>query len=176
MSVETKEQKKEKKIVFSEEIDSLIEGLTLGVSFIAIGLFLIFVPDYFGNELVGEVVQWIFIIVGILGLIVEFGKLKPVSSIKGFDDLWLGALLLGAWAALVFATKHLIWHIVSFFGMVLGIYASVRGLFRIIYSIYLNRTNKVQSKGTIVSDVLIFMTKLFSLALVIVQLIKAIKE
>lgn len=176
MSMKTKEQKAEKKIVFSEEIDSQIDGLTLGFSFIVIGLFLLFVPDYFGNELAGKIVRWIFIVIGSLGLVVEFGKLKPTSNIKGFDELWVGALLLGGWAALFFSTQHPIWHIVGFFCMIIGTYGTFRGLFRIIYSIHLNRKNETQTKGTVVSDVLIFLTKIFSLALVVLQLVNAVKQ
>ena len=36
-------EKKHKKVVFSEEIDSRIDGLTLGFAFVVVGLFLLFV-------------------------------------------------------------------------------------------------------------------------------------
>ncbi len=49
----TKQKKKPSKVVFSPEIDSKINGLTLGFAFIAVGLFLVIVPDYFENELAG---------------------------------------------------------------------------------------------------------------------------
>ncbi len=176
MSITPQEEKKEKKIVFSEEIDSRIDGLTLGFAFIAVGLFLLFVPDYFGNKLAGQIVRWVFIVIGALGLFVEFGKVKPISDIKGFDDFWVGILLLAAWAALYFLTQNLLCSIAGFFFLVLGLYGTFQGLFRIIYSIRLNRKNKAQSKSTIVSDILIFLTKVISLALVVLQLVKAIQQ
>lgn len=73
-------EKKPKKVVFSEEIDSRIDGLTLGFAFVVVGLFLLFVPDYFGSKLAGQIIRWIFIGIGALGLFVEFGKLKAYFS------------------------------------------------------------------------------------------------
>ena len=169
-------EKKAKKIIFSEEIDSRLDGLTLGVSFVVVGLFLLFVPDYFGSKLAGQIVRWIFICFGVLGLLVEFGKLKPISDIKGFDDLWVGILILAVWVALFLLTQHWLWNIVGFLCLVLGVYGSLRGLFRIIYSIRLNRKNNTQTKGSIISDVLLFLTKIASLALVVVQLVKAFQQ
>lgn len=176
MSTTPQKEKKQRKIVFSEEIDSRIDGLTLGFAFIAVGLFLLFVPDYFGNKLAGQIVRWVFIVIGVLGLFVEFGKVKPISDIKGFDDLWVGVLFLAVWTALYFLTQNILCSIAGFFCLVFGVYGAFRGLFRIIYSIRLNRKNKVQSKSTIVSDVLIFLTKVISLALVVLQFVNAIQQ
>lgn len=171
----SEEKKKQKKIIFSEEIDSKIDGLTLGFAFIVVGLFLLLVPNYFGKELVGQIVRWIFIVIGVLGLLVEFSKSKPISDIKGFDDLWVGALLLAGWAALFFLVKDSLWNIAGFFCLVFGMYGVFRGIFRIIYSIRLNQKNKAQTKENIASDVFLFLTKLVSLALVVLQLVKAIQ-
>lgn len=175
MDEKREKERKQKKILFSEEIDSRIDGLTLGFAFIVIGLFLLFVPDYFGNKLAGQIVRWIFIVIGTLGLSVELGKLKPISDIKGFDDLWVGVLFLSVWAALFFLLRNSLWNIVGFFSLIFGMYGTFRGLLRIIYSIQQNRKNKAQSKGTILSDILIFLTKIASLALVVLQLLKAIQ-
>lgn len=176
MSTTPQKEKKQKKIVFSEEIDSRIDGLTLGFAFIAVGLFLLFIPDYFGNKLVGQIVRWVFIAIGGLGLFVEFGKVNPISEIKGFDDLWLGALLLAIWAALYFLTHNFLCNIAGFVCLVLGVYSTFQGLFRIIYSIRLNQKSKTQSKSTIISDILIFLTKVISLVLVVLQLVKAFQQ
>lgn len=171
-----KKERKQKEIVFSEEIDSRISGLTLGFAFIAIGLFLLFVPDYFGNKLAGQIIRWVFIVVGTLGLCVEFGKIKPISDIKGFNDLWAGVLLLSVWAVLFLLLKNSLWNIVGFFCLIVGVYGTFLGLLRIIYSIQQNQKNKVQSKGTILSDILVFFTKVASLALVALQLIRAVQN
>ena len=170
----SEEKKKQKKIIFSEEIDGKIDGLTLGFAFIAVGLFLILVPNYFGNELVGQVVRWIFIVIGVLGLLVEFSKSKQISEIKGFDDLWVGAFFLAVWAVFFFLVKDSLWNIAGFFCLIFGIYGVLRGIFQIIYSIHLNK-KEARTKGNIASDMLLFLTKLVSLALVVFQFIKAIQ-
>lgn len=94
------------KIVFSERIDGIINGLTLGISFILVGLFLLFVPNYFGNQTVGEIVRWIFIAIGILGLIVEFNKLKTVSKIEGLGELWTGIFFIWLDSSLLPSEKY----------------------------------------------------------------------
>ena len=115
-------ESKPKKIVFSEEIDSWINGLTLGFAFVAVGLVLLFIPDYFGSKLAGQIVRWVFIGVGVLGLSVEFRKLKPISDIKGFDDLWAGVLFLAGWAALFFLAQNWIWNVLGFILLIIGVY------------------------------------------------------
>lgn len=169
------EEKKKKKIIFSEEIDSKINGLTLGSAFIVVGLFLLLIPNYFGNELVGKIVRWIFIVIGVSGLLIELGKSKPVSDIKGFEDLWAGVLLLAIWATIFFLVKNLLWNIAGFFCLIFGVYGVFQGVFRIIYSMLLNQKDKVQTKGNIASDILLFLTKVVSLALLVLQFVKAIQ-
>ena len=43
--------KSEKEIEFTEEIDSAINGYAIAMTFIIIGLFLLYNLDYFGNNL-----------------------------------------------------------------------------------------------------------------------------
>lgn len=168
--------KKSKKIIFSEEIDSRIDGLSLGFAFIIVGLILLFIPDYFPNNLVGKIIRGIFIALGIFGLFIEFGKLKPISDIKGFDDLSVGIFFLAIWVAFFVHTQHWFGCTVGFICLIIGVYGASRGLIKIIYSIWINQKNKAHKKGEIASDILILLTKLASLALVLFQLIKAIKQ
>lgn len=171
----SKEKSKQKKIVFSEEIDSKIDGLALGFSFIFVGLFLLLVPDYFGNKIAGQIVRWIFVVIGGLGLLVELQKSKPVANIKGFDDLWSGVFLISGWAVIFFIVKNSLWNIAGLFFLIFGLYGACRGSARIIYSVWLNRKKKVNTKGVIASDIILFLTRAISLALVVYQLVKAIQ-
>lgn len=168
-------EKEPKEIVFSEQVDSCIDGLTLGFAFIAIGIFLLLIPDYFGIKIVGQIVRWIFIIIGALGLFVELGKLKPISTIKGFDDLWMGIILLAVWSAVFLLTKKWIWRALGFVLLILGTYGSCRGVLKIIYSVVRNRRSGSEKKGIIVSDIVVFLTKVISLAIIIIQLIKVVQ-
>lgn len=67
---------REKKIYFSEEIDSRITGLALVFAFIVCGLVLQFVPLYFGNEITTTVFKWLFVVIGVAGFAVVAGKIK----------------------------------------------------------------------------------------------------
>ena len=95
---------KEKKIYFSQEIDSVISGYALAFALIICGLVLQFVPLYFGNHIVTEVFKWIFVAIGVAGFAVEVGKNK--SGIIGLDNLFLGLLFTGIWFALFWFGKH----------------------------------------------------------------------
>ncbi len=169
-------EKKPKVPVFSEEIDSKINGLALGCAFIFIGLFLLYVPDYFGSRVVGQIIRWIFIAIGLFGLFAEFSKLKPISNIKGFDDLWVGVILLAVWLAIFLITRNWIFNTLGFFLLIFGIFGSFKGLITIIYSIHQNRKNQEKTKGAMITNVLLFLTKVFSLALVVLQFVKAIQQ
>ena len=86
--------------MFSKEVDSLINGLALAFSLVIIGLILTFKSDYFGNDTVNAIVQWLFIIVGSLGLATETPKLLKKNGIQGMDDLLLGGFFFGIWLIL----------------------------------------------------------------------------
>lgn len=58
------QKKKEKKVTFSEEIDNSISGFALVITFITVGIFLLFNKGYFENQIVANVVQWTFIVIG----------------------------------------------------------------------------------------------------------------
>lgn len=125
----TKQKKKPSKVVFSPEIDSKINGLTLGFAFIAVGLFLMIVPDYFENELAGQIVRWLFIVTGALGLIAEFSGSKRFAAIKGFDDFFAGLIFVAFFAILYSISNVLILNIVGFLCLLIGTYGTFKGLF-----------------------------------------------
>ena len=74
------ENKKSKKIVFNEEIDSAISGYTLAITFVGIGIFLLNNLDYFGNKTVSIVILSIFSFIGIVGTFIELGKNSLASN------------------------------------------------------------------------------------------------
>ena len=73
-------EKKSKKIVFSEEIDSALEGYALSLIFIGIGLFLLLKPDYFAEPIVSYIVGAAVGLFGVMGMGVELSK---TAKIKG---------------------------------------------------------------------------------------------
>ena len=61
----TKNEKKNS-IIFDKKIDDVINTLSISLTFIFIGILLYFELIKIGNNIVSTIVQWIFIIIGIL--------------------------------------------------------------------------------------------------------------
>jgi hypothetical protein len=166
-------EKKEKKIVFSEQVDSKITGLAIVFAFISVGIFLLLFPDYFGSKVASGIVRWIFISIGMIGLMVELSKNKK-GNIKGFDNFFIGAVLVGVWTVL-FLFINVWWvNIISFFFLLIGLYGLYKGLIEIIYSAYQTAKNHNETKKNITTDIALLFSKFASLVLVIVQIIKAL--
>lgn len=165
---------KEKKIYFSEEIDNRITGYALAFALIICGLVLQFVPLYFGNEIITAIFKWIFVVIGVLGFAVEAGKIK--TGIVGLDNLFVGLLFSGIWFALFWFGKLWIFNIIGFLCLIFGAFGFFRGLQQVIYSASkIPRAKKEeQSKEEKRTDILLFLTKLFGVVLVVVQIIKAV--
>lgn len=165
--------KEEKKIYFSEEIDSRINGYALALAFVVCGLLLQFLPVYFGNKIVTEVVKWTFIVIGIVGFSVEFSKTK--IGIVGLDDTILGALFIGIWFALYWLGKHWIFNIIGLPCFLFGVYEFLSGIQKIVYSISkISHTRKTLSTEEKKTDIILFVTKIFGLLLAIIQIAKAV--
>lgn len=164
---------KEKKIYFSEEIDGRINGYALALAFIVCGLMLQFLPVYFGNKIVTEVIKWIFIVVGVAGFAVESGKTK--IGIVGLDDTVLGIMFVGVWFALYWFGKHWVFNIIGFVCLLFGVYGFLSGVQKIVYSISkIPHTRKELSKEEKKTDIILFVTKIFGLILAIIQIAKAV--
>ena len=125
------EDKKSKKIIFSEEIDSAISGYTLAITFIGIGIFLLNNLDYFGNKVVSIVVLSIFSFVGVIGTFIELGKNK---EIKGFDDIGVGLFFFIPWLLIYNLGQKLWLNIIGFIFLIIGVYGLVRGCIKIVVS------------------------------------------
>ncbi len=165
--------KKEKKIIFNEEVDNKIEGLALVLAFLTIGIYLLIFPSCFGNKLVAIVIRWIFISIGIIGLFVEFYEAKS-SDIKGLDDFIIGVIIVVPFTVLFVSTNILWIHIISFLILIIGIYGLYLGSIRIMYSIFQNVRNHKETKKNNPIDIGLLLTKILGLVLVILQLIKVL--
>ena len=143
------------------------------LSFLSVGVFLLLFPSYFGNKLAATIIRWIFIIIGIIGLTLELSKTKS-STIKGFDNFIIGVALVGVWTALLVYID--IWwiNVISFFIFLIGSYVLYRGLIEIIYSIIQTVRTHKETKKSVTNDIGLLLTKVLSLVLVIVQIIKAL--
>lgn len=163
---------KEKRIVFSEVIDSKINGFAIGVSFSMISLFLLFNDNYFGLKWITYAVGAAFGIVGVAGIGTELDKSQKV---KGIRNLVIGIIFSGVWLwATMFAGNNVFVNVVTIPALVFGPYALTRGLFELFYSICLAIVASKQSFGKIVKVFFVFITQLCGLALTILNILKIV--
>ena len=133
------EEKKPKKPLFSEEIDSAINGYAIGISFLGIGLFLLLNPTYFFLPIISYIFGAIIGTIGVLGTGIELSK---SSKLKGMDTLCIGLIFSGIWLFFYLWIKTLWGNVISFVCLVLGCYAVSLGLFQGLYSIIYNYTKQ----------------------------------
>ncbi len=169
-------EKKPKKILFSAEIDSALNGYAIGISFLGIGLFLLLNPTYFFLPIISYIIGAIIGAIGVLGTGIELSK---SSKIKGMDNLCIGLIFSGIWLFSYFWIKTLWGNIIFFIFLIFGLYALLLGLFQGLYSIvhnYMEQKNENHKKsiGTLLSQFVLFMTQVCSLVIAILNIIKAI--
>ncbi|WP_346025867.1 hypothetical protein [Clostridium nitritogenes] len=167
--------KKEKKITFSEEIDSKITGFAMVLAFLTWGIFLLLCPNYFGSIVATTIIRWVFIIIGALGLVAELTNDKK-SNIKGLDDFFGGMICIGIWISIFIFINNLWMNIFSFVFFCFGSFCIYEGTIKIIYSSIQNIKKQEESKKGIFTDILLFLTKVASLILVILQIIEVFKK
>lgn len=170
------EQKK--KITFSEEVDNTIGGFALVITFIVVGTFLLFNKDYFGNQIVATIIQWLFIVIGCLGFGTEIKKMNKDRGIKGIDNLITGIVVVGIWAVIYYFVKNWIGNLIGFFFLIIGIYGSCRGIIEIGYSIAkINKGHKEtqKSKLEIIKEIILILSEIAGMTLIVIQILEAIK-
>lgn len=138
------------------------------------GLLILYNLGYFGNEVVGNTVRWLFIGTGIFGSLTEFGKIKELSKIAGLNDIWAGCICFAICFVFYHFEGNIAYRITSFVLLLIGVYGFIYGLLSIVYSLIKNRKTKVRSKANDISEILAFLTKIASLILVVLQIVKSI--
>ncbi len=172
------EKLKEKKIVFSEEIDSTISGFALVITFIVIGIFLIFNKEYFGNQIVSAVIQWLFIIIGCLGFATEISKINKGMGIKGIDNSIIGIVLIMIWAGIYYCIKHWIGNVLGFVILIIGLYGGCRGILEFIYSIIkIGKEKKKEQKNelNVMKEIILMLSEMAGMGLIVIQILQATK-
>lgn len=172
--IEIIEEKEEKssKIIFSEKIDSAINGYALAITFIAVSVFLVVKNDYFFYPIISYIIGVVSGVIGILGLGVELSKNK---SIKGIGSFWIGATFLVLWAICYFNFNNVFTNIVTF-SLLFGLYPALIGLFQIIYSIFVanNSDDKKENKNEKIKNIFLILTQIFGLILTTLNILKII--
>ncbi len=167
------EKKKEMKIVFSEIIDSKINGYAIGISFLGISTFLLVNNTYFRWTILTYFIGAVFGVIGVAGIGTELDKSK---KIKGIGNLIIGLIFLGIWIALFLLLKND--PVVNAFGMpvlIIGAYGFVKGLLELFYSVWLEATNSERSFTKIAKALFVLITQLCGLALTVLNILKIFK-
>ena len=165
------ENKKEKKITFSEKIDDNINTFSVALTFLIIGIFLTYNKNYFQNEIVSTVIKIIFIFFGIIGFITFVGKFNKNHQIKGMDNLIAGIVIFLIWFFIYFYVKSTIANTIMFFFLIFGLYGTCRGVLEILYSL------KNESKNILgaIKKMIPIISELFGIMLIAIQILQALK-
>lgn len=92
--------------------------------------------------------------------------------------MFLGLFFVAIWFALYWFGRHWFFNTIGFFLLIFGAFGFFQGLQQIIYSISKipKEKKEKQPKEKTRTDILLFLTKLFGVILVIVQIIKAVMD
>ncbi len=164
-------EKKPREIIFSKEIDDRINGFAVVFMFIVGGFVLQYFPNHFGDAVVTSGIKWTCIIIGMLGLATEVGKIK--GNIRGFDDIIWACLAVGIWIILHIFHDYWFVNILSFGVLLFGAYEVALGIQKITHSLLTVKVQpKEERKGN--GDSLVLVTNLLGIVLVLIQLCKEI--
>lgn len=163
-----KREPKEKKIIFSEEIDSSINGFSLGVSFVVVAL-LIWFFGLFHNRIAESIITIVLLVFGIGGTFLEIEKINQ-RGIKGFGDFGLGAVFSALLVYLIFRFDIIILNVVCIIGLLLSVFAVFSGVMKIGYSIKIQK-RKTENRKIEIFKIIAGITEIIALIVVILQLV-----
>lgn len=173
MAKKAKDVQKPREIVFSKEIDDRINGFSVIFMFIVGGFVLQYFPNHFGDSVVTSWIKWTCIIVGMIGLATEVGKIK--GNIRGFDDIIWACLCVGIWIILHIFHDHWFVNILVYGVLLVGAYELALGVQKIMYSISRIRMQPKEDRKQS-GDILGLSTNLLGIVLVLLQLYKELTD
>lgn len=170
-------KKRKQRILFGKEIDEMISLYALGVSFSAIGVFLLLNNNYFPYTLISNALGAVF---AFFGLMFISSGLEKNSSIKGTYFLTLGIVLFAVWCYLYLKVNSSLLNCFIFVLLIFGGYGMIYGLFCGIYSVLNNiksAKNETDEKSATIQAVLLqsllFLTEVCGLVVAILNVISA---
>lgn len=163
-----------KKVVFSDNVVSIINAISILVTYIVIGLILYFKSNFFGSVTKAIVIG--FTVVGILGIITEGRKLNISYRLKGLDNVLVGTILMVIFYLLRVFIKTdsyneiavFVYQIVLFLFLLTAVFVFCKGIMEMIYSMVLKSKDK--GVGVIISSILVMVAQLIALFILILQI------
>lgn len=159
-----------KKIIFSEKIDSIINGIALGLAFIIFAL-LIYFFNIFHNIILDRIFAVVSALIGILFTSFEIDKIDK-DKMYGFGDCVLGMILIIPAISVILYFKNIFFNVVMSGLLIFGTYGISRGLLEIIYSV--SRQEKSENKKFDIIKIIAFFTEFIALIVVVIQLMTEI--
>lgn len=167
--------------MFSEKIDSTIQGFSLVLAFIIFGIMLQFDVDFFGNAT--KFFQILFVVLGVIGLFTEIRKLNFYNNIKGLDNIIYGIITV---LVFIFLRNNIntvnwlkiiipLYEFILFIMILVGIYGACEGIIQMIFSIYTNYTKKENGRKIVFTNILMVLGQLLGLALMVAQIYEIFK-
>lgn len=161
---------KEKNIIFSEEIDSMINGIAIGLAFLMFS-FLIFHFNIFHTIIIDRFISVISAVLGILFTSFEIDKIDK-NKVYGVGDFVLGLIFMLPAIGVILYFNKVYLNILMSLPFVFGAYGSCRGLIEIIYSV--GKRDKSENKKLDIVKIITFFTEFIGLIIVVIQLIAEI--
>lgn len=163
-----------KKNFLSENVRSIINAISLLLTYIVIGLLLYFSKNFFGSVTKAIVIG--FTAVGIIGIITEGRKLNISYNMKGLDNVLLGSILMVIFYLLKVFIKTdsynkiavFVFQIVLFLFLLTAVFVFCKGLLEMIYSMALKSKDK--GIGIIVSSILVMIAQITALIILLLQI------
>lgn len=158
-----------KRSTISKSAEKQIDSIALALTFVVLGLVLTFIPQFFGDEFVTNILRWIFVFLGLVGFASSFNNKD--SQISGTTDIALGVLFLIIGIA-AFSFISAPWGgIISIVVLLFGIFGTLRGVLILLYTtnrMLKQRQDHGRSSNT--AAILELLTKLAALTMVIIQI------
>lgn len=164
---------KDKKVVFSEEIDSSIAGFALGISFVILAG-LIYYFDLFHLRIADRIISVLLLVVGIGGTCIEIGKIEG-EKIRGIGNFLAGSFFTISALFFIFKYDQIVLNIICFIVLLLSLFVTIKGIIEVIYSLRIQR-RKSQNKKIEVLKLIAVITELLALGIAFFQFLAEIHK
>lgn len=126
----------------TDDQESIIQGVAVGISFIITGIILLFSTGYLGNELVTNIFAYSSIFFGMFGVGTELNKLNGDKSKFGLDDFAIGVAFIFLWIWAHSSLDNLIVNIFMLGILFLGLMFLVTGTIHFFMGIFQSQNKK----------------------------------
>lgn len=141
--------------------DSIKTSISLGLAFFSIGVFLLLIPKYLGNETVSKVI-------GII--LCGFGIAIFSTGQKRLSEFGIGAFFLGIWGSLYYLVNTWWLNAFGLLILLLGFYGIFSGIFELFRSINEKKAKQKDNKIDI-KPILILLTEISAFVFTVFQIL-----